>query len=507
MAGESYQFVVLGSGFGGAIMSMVLRRLGKTVLMVEQGKHPRFAIGESSTPFANLLLEQIGERYDLPFLKHFVEWGSWQKHHPEIAVGLKRGFSFFHHRPGERLDLKDRNKQLLVAASPNDRVADTHWYRPEFDEFLVRKAVELGVEYIEQTSLQSTGRRSAGWDLVLRSENGERPVFTDFVIDASGANSTFAEHLSIPKSELKGMPKTSGVWAHFRNVRRLDENEPAFQSAELPYPPDDAAVHHIFPGGWAWVLRFNNGITSAGAAFTRESGLSAHAPQESWGRLLEQFPTLAEQFGTAELASPFFEGKQISFVREKMAGENWAMLPSAAGFVDPLLSTGFALTLLGVERLGAQFESSAWRYADYEKLSVVELEATADLVGALYAKMGSFEEFALLTLLYFAAMSFTETAWRLGKPALASSFLLTNDRAFSEKRARICAAARESELITKDQIEIAIAPYDIAGLSDWSRRNWYPVRSADLQANAFKLGANIVQVEALLRKLGLAITT
>ena len=27
------------------------------------------------------------------------------------------------------------------------------------------------------------------------------------------------------------------------------------------------------------------------------------------------------------------------------------MLPSAAGFVDPLLSTGFALNLMGIERL------------------------------------------------------------------------------------------------------------------------------------------------------------
>jgi FADH2 O2-dependent halogenase len=31
---------------------------------------------------------------------------------------------------------------------------------------------------------------------------------------------------------------------------------------------DDAALHHVFDGGWVWVLRFNNGITSAGVAAT-----------------------------------------------------------------------------------------------------------------------------------------------------------------------------------------------------------------------------------------------
>jgi tetracycline 7-halogenase / FADH2 O2-dependent halogenase len=29
---------------------------------------------------------------------------------------------------------------------------------------------------------------------------------------------------------------------------------------------DDAAVHHVFDGGWIWVLRFNNRITSARVA-------------------------------------------------------------------------------------------------------------------------------------------------------------------------------------------------------------------------------------------------
>ena len=39
-------------------------------------------------------------------------------------------------------------------------------------------------------------------------------------------------------------------------------------TASRPYPVDDAAVHHVFDGGWIWVLQFNNGITSAGIAAT-----------------------------------------------------------------------------------------------------------------------------------------------------------------------------------------------------------------------------------------------
>ena len=35
-------------------------------------------------------------------------------------------------------------------------------------------------------------------------------------------------------------------------------------SERPPYPPDDAALHHVFEGGWIWVLRFRSGIVSAG---------------------------------------------------------------------------------------------------------------------------------------------------------------------------------------------------------------------------------------------------
>src|SRR5688500_17968429 len=140
--------IIVGAGFVGAIMGMVLRRLGRSVLILERGKHPRFAIGESSTPLANLLLEEISRKYDLPDLAAFSKWGTWQAAHPEIARGLKRGFTFYQHEFGRAVDFGDRSRQLLVAASPRDQIADTHWYRPEFDAHLAKSAGEIGVEVI-----------------------------------------------------------------------------------------------------------------------------------------------------------------------------------------------------------------------------------------------------------------------------------------------------------------------------------------------------------------------
>ena len=70
-------------------------------MLIERGRHPRFAIGESSTPLANLLLEELADRYDLPRIRAFSKWGTWQRPDPDVACGLKRGFTFFFHQPGD----------------------------------------------------------------------------------------------------------------------------------------------------------------------------------------------------------------------------------------------------------------------------------------------------------------------------------------------------------------------------------------------------------------------
>ena len=41
----------------------------------------------------------------------------------------------------------DNSNVLLVAASPNDAIADTHWFRAEFDAHIVERAVADGVPY------------------------------------------------------------------------------------------------------------------------------------------------------------------------------------------------------------------------------------------------------------------------------------------------------------------------------------------------------------------------
>ncbi len=514
----SADVAIVGSGFAGALTALALRKVGRSVVLLERGRHPRFAIGESSTPLANLLIEELSDRYGLEHVRPLSKWGTWQERHPGIAGGLKRGFSFFRHDfDAPFRDDRSHGRQLLVAASPHDGIGDTHWYRPDVDHFFVREAEAAGAEYIDEVSL--TAIDVASDPIVLEGARQGTPLRIEarFVIDASGPRGFLQRMLRLPERPLRWLPPTQAIYSHFTDVASWQETAPAVEpDAGPPFPVDAAALHHVFPGGWIWVLRFNNGITSAGAALTDPVAESLRIGEPgAWDRLLSRLPSVAAQFSGARSAIPFVHTPRLAYRSAIVAGSNWVLLPSAAGVIDPLLSTGFPLALLGIQRLLRLFETDRWSdtafqhgLAKYSAQTMEELDATERLVGALYASMEDFERFRRLTLLYFAAASFSEASRRLGNADRAGAFLLCADPFFGPELRACSEAANVPSMSASEhdalfaRIDRAIEPFDIAGLRDRSRRSWYPVLADDLIEGAPKLRASPDDVQRLLERSG-----
>ena len=548
-----YDIAIVGSGFAGSLLAMIARRLGRSVVLIERGRHPRMVIGESSTPLTNLMLEELATRFDLPTIKPLSKWGTWQQAHPDVACGLKRGFTFYHHALEQPAPFPpDRNNQLLVAASPHDRIADTHWYRADFDHLFVREAQKLGVTYLDETTLTDitesddeitlTGTRNqrksdrfvcekkgchSDPERAERVEGEEPPHFarscddppekTDvtlsakFVVDASGPHGFLHRALNLKERPLPNFPATQALYSHFTGVGRIGSST----QDQPPYPPDSAAVHHIFDGGWIWLLHFNNGITSAGIAATDTLAARWNLAEgeAAWQRILRDIPALREQFATAKAVQPFRHILRLSFRSATITGKRWALLPSAAGFVDPLLSTGFPLTLLGIDRLATIIERDweSHRFAPnletYAAQTDADLLAASRLIGSLYANMDNFPVFASLSHLYFAVASFSETARRLNKPHLAPSFLLHDHPQFGPacirlyERARQLHTTHESTQLSEDILR-TIEPFNVAGLGNPQRRNWYPVEAQDLLDSAAKLDATREDIQQLLHSCG-----
>lgn len=509
---------IVGSGFAGSLLALVLRQRGMRVVLLERGRHPRFAIGESSTPLANLLIEELADRYDLPRVRPFSKWGTWQSTYPDVACGLKRGFSFFQHSTGQPFaDDRTHARQLLVAASPNDTIADTHWYRPDFDHWLVREAEAAGTCYLDEASLD-VPTFDQGHPVIEGTRRGARVrVDARFLVDASGPRGFLWGRLGLGEASGSRAPATQALYAHFEDVHRWESLHGS--DATPPYSIDDAALHQVLPGAWMWVLRFNNGVTSAGVAATdavaRQYGFDQGA--DAWTRVLVEYPSLQAQFDGARTLLPFVHTPRVAHRAAVVAGRDWALLPSAAGVVDPLLSTGFPLTLLGIGRLarvleetrpGPGREAALTRYAQD---TTQELEATEHLVAALYATMSDFALFKRLTTLYFAAASYTETVRRLGQTERARGFLLHADPLFGPAVRDITervltlpgGAAREAaRRAVLDDIAEVIVPFDVAGLGNGTRRDWYPVLASDLHAARERLGVSSAAIDALLARCG-----
>lgn len=488
-------------------MAMIAHRLGLSVTLLEQGAHPRMAIGESTTPLSNLLLERLCATYDLPRIAPLAKWGSWQRSYPEIACGLKRGFTFFHHGLGN--GAASSGDPLLVAASPHDEIADTHWYRADVDHFLVREAQSLGVDYRDHVRIETLDFGEDGATLVGRTGDEPFDLHARFVIDATGPRGFLHRALQLEESSFPGLPVRESLYSHFTGAARAD-----FSGGSHPYPIDDAAVHHVFEGGWIWVLRFNNGITSAGVAATSAVAekLALSEGEPAWRRLLAQLPALQSQFEQASPCQPFRHIPVVGFRSRTIVGKQWAMLPSAAGFVDPLLSSGFALTLMGIERLARILERHdsgdlAAQLQAYAELTEGDLLAAGRLIGALYATMGNWDGFTAVSLLYFAAVSFCETAQRLEKPELAPGFLLDQHPEFGPglrtmlERAHTIQRADETGAFT-EKVRRLIEPFNLGGFGNPARQNWYPVLAEDLLDAGSKLGARREEVVAMLEKAG-----
>ena len=402
---------VIGSGFAGSLSALILKKLGFTTVMLDKSVHPRFAIGESSTPIGNLVLRDLSKRYDLPWLKPLTAHGLWREYYPHLRVGRKRGFSYFKHERQQPFRLQpDHSNELLVAASKDNHHSDTNWFRADVDAFFFKEAKRAGVMCYEDTIVEHMQQGST-WVLSCKqSDNIQFDVKTSFVIDATGRAGALAHFLNIPSRVESLRTNTRAFFAHIDGLPAWHDLlvKQGIPPHDHPYYCDDSAVHHLLDNAWLWMLRFNTGRTSAGIVLDE----SLQTQQVDFEGLICEYPSLLKLFTEATFAAPTHQLVQTGRLQHwwsQAAGPNWAMLPHTAGFVDPLHSTGIAHTLCGVERLldvlQTHWGSTSLTHAleQYDHIVHTEIEHIDRLVSGCYRALNHFELFTSYSMLYFAA--------------------------------------------------------------------------------------------------------
>ncbi|WP_161604295.1 NAD(P)/FAD-dependent oxidoreductase [Roseiconus nitratireducens] len=494
MTRDSFDVLIVGSGFSGSILARILATAGRKVVLVDSVAHPRFAIGESSTPIADRLLAAIGQRYRLADLIQLSCYGSWQSQFPQLACGKKRGFSYFDHREpggerasppgkssipdGQRPESQLGERSLLVAASPNDERSDTHWYRSDVDHFLFQRAKDAGVQCLETCEVVEF---CPGEPNRIRMADG-RVLIADQVVDASGRSAVTARLLDRPDWTVRLRTRTCCSFSHYENVSSFSNHFDRMHQdrrATVPFDADDAAQHHLVDGGWVWMLRMNNGITSIGCTLTGDHPASVARSQRLMESRFEDYPAIhavlqcarpSEAIGVRSIG-------RLQHFRNPMVAPTCWMLPTTAATLDPLHSTGIAHALAGVHRLARLILQGPTQSAidEYQSVVVGELLHLDRLIQLAYSAMASFARFEAACMIYFAAAIHTEERLQAGE--LPRTFWLADDDRFVAMVARaeqwIVSGAPDGEVV--GAVRRLLEPFNQIGLlhEDVHRRYAY----------------------------------
>jgi FADH2 O2-dependent halogenase len=346
---DHYDVAILGSGIGGSMLACILAKHGVRTLLLEGGNHPRFTIGESLIPETGIRLRIIGEKYGVPE----IGWiGAFHALRDNVSsnCGVKRSFSYMYHYAGKQHQVEHLN-QLPTLTPPIG--PDSHLFRQDTDAYLAALSVQYGATFKQQMRIEHIEFRPNEVELV--STSGES-VHAKFLIDASGMRSMVSDQLGLRDAVPRFRTDTRVLYTHMMGVKSADLLMERPGRHKMPSPLGQATLHHVFDGGWIWVIPFNNHrestnpLTSVGMLLDRRKHHDPQGtPEREFRRVISGFPTIARHFADATAVRPWVGSGRLQYSSPHLLAHRMLQLPHAAGFVDPLYSSGMSVLTVSVD--------------------------------------------------------------------------------------------------------------------------------------------------------------
>lgn len=354
-----YDVAIIGGGPAGSTAATLLARAGRRVIVCEREKFPRFHIGESLLPVSMKTFARLGVH------EKFERAGFLRKYGGEMASACSEEGVKFYFKDGYR--------------SQNETSYQVP--RAEFDKVLLDHAAEHGAEVREETLVKTIEFFSDRAALVVQSKSAaEEKITARYVIDASGRHSVLGNHFKL-KETYPHLQKIS-IFAHYEGV-------PAEEGRDGTLTRQLRATDR-----WFWYIPLPNDRASIGVVLdTALFKQAKKSPEQFLEESLAEQPFLARRMTHARRITPAWASADFSYRQTRLTGDRWMLAGDAAGFIDPVFSSGVFLALLAGEQcadiLDVVLDSprKARRFfAKYERLLRRVMKSYLRFVDAWYSK-------------------------------------------------------------------------------------------------------------------------
>ena len=165
-------------------------------------------------------------------------------------------------------------------------------------------------------------------------------------MDAGGYRSLLAQQYGLRSHDLR--THSRAIFTHMIDVPDFHDAVRPQNDYGFPFSMAEGTLHHVFRGGWLWVIPFNNyaGSTNplCSVGLMLDPRLYPDRPdvsaEEEFFAFIERFPGIAQHLRGGKAVRPWTRTGRIQYSSTRVVGDRFCLLGHAAGFVDPLFSKG-----------------------------------------------------------------------------------------------------------------------------------------------------------------------
>jgi flavin-dependent dehydrogenase len=308
---ELFDVIIVGGGPAGSTAGTLLAKQGRNVAIFEKERFPRFKIGESLLPGSLCTFERMGVKEKIDRADVVMKHGG----RIVSACGARTNRFLF--------------SNVFRCKYPTAYQVE----RSKFDQILLDHAAETGCQVRQGEGVTDFSCDPDGVTVKTEIETFR----ARYLIDCSGRNSLVGSrfHLRRNYSDLQKF----SLYAHFEDVDRA--------------PGIEGTLTQMIRARdrWFWIIPITAKKTSIGVVLDAQTFRKMKlSPEAAFHRMLNEHPKVIEQMPRARRITEVYATGDFSFRNERLADERWVLAGDAAGFIDPVWSTGVFIAVFSGEK-------------------------------------------------------------------------------------------------------------------------------------------------------------